>query len=104
MPTKTVPVHLKADRYWAPTIFLFSKQRKLRDVFTTRYFDFDEETIDFNKLKKVSAPWSHSEKVMLQLALHLFNERNKFNLSDLDYLDSENLKLALKVIRMRFVR
>lgn len=102
MPAKTIPAHLMNDRYWAPTIFLFSNHYKLQSTFNTRYFDLDDMIIDIPKLKKLAAPWSHSEKIMLSLALHLFNEKHKFNLSDLDYIGAENLDLALKAIRMRF--
>jgi hypothetical protein len=61
-----------------------------------------EGTVKFQSLKKASAPWSSSEKVMLNLALHLFNERNKFTLADLDLLDSKNKKLAFEAINIRF--
>ena len=39
---------------------------------------------------------------MLILALHLFNERNKIDLGDMDYLDANNIELAIDAIRMRF--
>lgn len=74
-------------------MFLFQNHSKLKRFFTTKYFDFQEERI---------APFSTSEKIMLNLALHLFNERNKFNLTDIDYLDSHNKDLAFKAMRMRF--
>jgi hypothetical protein len=39
---------------------------------------------------------------MVKLAAHLFNQVHKFNLSDLDYLDSRNMKVALKAIELRY--
>jgi hypothetical protein len=97
-----LPAHLLKDRYWASLIHLFQNQRKLKSVFTTKYFDIEAGTVRFLALKKVAGPWSTSEKVMLNLALHLFNERNKFNLSDIDCLDENNRKLAYEAIRIRF--
>lgn len=99
---KTVPNHLYQDRYWRALLFLFANHPKLKQVFTTKYFDFESETIKINSLKRVAAPWSNSEKIMLSLALHLFNERNKFSLSDVDYLDDRNRGLAFKAIQLRF--
>lgn len=97
-----IPTSLLTDRYWASLIYLFQKNLKLNSVFTTRYFDLEHHEISVQKLKKNAGPWSSSEKIMLNLALHLFNERNKFNLSDLDYLDSNNKKLAFEAMSIRF--
>jgi hypothetical protein len=58
--------------------------------------------VKIQALKKLAGPWSNSEKVLLNLALHLFNERNKFNLSDLDFLDDTNKKLAFEAMKIRF--
>lgn len=97
-----IPVHLAKDRYWLSLIHLFKNHSKLNQMFTTKYFDMDAEIIKIQSLKRKSAAWSNSEKIMLNLALYLFNERNKFDLSDLDYLDSNNKKLAFEAIRIRF--
>lgn len=102
MPNNIITAHLMQDRYWASMLFLFNNRSKLKNVFTTKYFNMDDETVSFQALKRQAAPWSSSEKVMLNLALHLFNERNKFNLSDLDVLDANNKQLALKAIKIRF--
>ncbi len=72
-------------------------------MFTTKYFDLAEGTIKTGLLRKVSGPWSDSEKFMLKLALHLFNERNKVNLGDMDYLDDSNKKLAIEAIKLRYM-
>jgi hypothetical protein len=93
---------LLKDRYWASLIHLFQNHYKLNSVFTTKYFDLQEGTVKIQALKKYAGPWSSSEKVLLNLALHLFNERNKFNLSDLDFLDDTNKKLAFEAIKIRF--
>lgn len=99
---KTIPSHLTNDRYWKSLLFLFSNHPKLNKVFTTKYIDIEAERIKIDALKQVSKPWSSSEKSMLALALHLFNENNKFNLSDLDNFDSSNKALAFKAIQIRF--
>lgn len=100
--SNTIPAALSKDRYWSGLIHLFKNHYKLNQCFTTRFFDMKSETIKVQALKKHAAPWSNSEKIMLNLALHLFNERNKFNLSDMDSLDANNLKLAFEAMRIRF--
>ncbi|MEH7122079.1 hypothetical protein V7127_02420 [Bacillus sp. JJ1773] len=98
----TIPSSIARDRYWRGVIHLFQNNLKLKSVFTTKYFDLEAGSIKITSLKRVAAPWSHSEKFMLNLALHLYNERNKVNLSDIDYLDEYNKKLAMEAIKMRF--
>ncbi|GIN62741.1 hypothetical protein J27TS8_27340 [Robertmurraya siralis] len=97
-----IPISLLKDRYWASLIHLFKNHDKLNQCFNTRFFDIKGETIKVQSLKKHAAPWSTSEKVMLNLALHLFNEKYKFTLSDIDYLDEKNRKLAFEAMRIRF--
>ncbi|MFD2614469.1 hypothetical protein [Paenibacillus gansuensis] len=97
-----IPNHLTQDRYWGALLMLFSKQPRLQMYFTPRYFDLEEGIVDYHALTKIAKPWSSSERFLLQLALHLFNERYKVNLSDMDYLDPTNKQLALNAIRHRF--
>ncbi|MGG0718371.1 hypothetical protein ABE096_12375 [Robertmurraya massiliosenegalensis] len=100
--SNTIPATLLNDRYWGSLIYLFKNHYKLTECFNTRFFDMKAETIKIQTLKKHAGPWSSSEKVMLNLALHLFNERYKFTLSDLDCLDDNNRKLAFEAMRIRF--
>lgn len=104
MSVVTIPEHLLRDRYWGSLIYLFQHCAKLQTYFTTKYIDIEEGTVATAKLKRIAAPWSQSEKFMLNLALHLFNEQNKVNLSDMDYLDDYNRQIALKAIQLRFSR
>jgi hypothetical protein len=97
-----IPDHLLTDRYWKGLLYLFSNNSKLQRYMTREFLDLEECTVHAAKLLRVSAPWSNSEKFMLRLALHLFNERNKVNLSDMDYLDPENKQMAYKAIQLRF--
>ncbi|QVY60966.1 DUF6075 family protein [Cytobacillus gottheilii] len=97
-----IPSYMSNDRYWRAVIYLFKNNVKLQSVFTTKYFDLEEGTIKITALKRNAAPWSSSEKFMLNLALHLFNQNNKVNLSDMDLLDDNNKKLAMEAIRLRF--
>lgn len=100
--SKIIPQHLLKDRYWKGLIHIFQMHGKLQRYFTSEYFDLDTRTVHAEKLKRVSAPWSQSEKFMLQLALHMYNERHKVNLSDLDYLDPNNKQIAYKAIQLRY--
>ncbi|MDR9857843.1 MULTISPECIES: hypothetical protein [unclassified Paenibacillus] len=98
----TIPADLMKDRYWRGTLHLFLNQPRLKSVCTTKYIDVNNRIIKVDALKRQAQPWSHSEKFMLQLALHLFNERHKVNLSDMDFLDSNNKRLAFQAMQMRF--
>jgi hypothetical protein len=100
----SIPSYVTQDRYWKGVIHLFQNNSKLKSVFTSKYFDLESGLIKIAALKKVAAPWSQSEKFMLNLALHLYNERNKVNLSDMDYLDDSNRKLAMEAITLRFFK
>lgn len=100
--SETIPSYLYQDKYWKPVLHLFLKHQKLNQVFTTRYFKFEAGEIKIAALKRISAQWSRSEKFMLNLALHLYNDRNKVNLSDMDCLDDYNKELAFEAMKMRF--
>jgi hypothetical protein len=97
-----IPSHLWQDRYWRGTLHLFVEQPKLRTLFNSRYFDLENGDIQTEAMKRATRPWSPSERFLLNLALHLFNERHKLNLSDIDLLDHNNKQLALKAIQLRF--
>lgn len=97
-----IPERIATNRYWQPVIFLFTENDKLNQYFTTEFFDFDHNSIKTTSLRAKAKYWSQSERFMLNLALHLYNERNKINLSDMDYLDGNNQELAIEAIRMRF--
>ncbi|AKG34656.1 hypothetical protein [Paenibacillus durus] len=101
--TVQVPAHLYKDRYWRGTLHLFTKHSLLHRYFTSKYFDLEEGTIESAALKRLSRPWSQSEKFMLNLALHLFNENlAKVNLSDMDHLNGFNKQLVMEALRLRF--
>lgn len=97
-----VPTHLFNDHYWKGTLYLFNQHPKLNKLFTTQYFDFEEGNVAGELMLKSARAWSTSEKVMLNLALHLYNERYSFNMHDLDYLDSSNKELAYQAIKFKF--
>jgi hypothetical protein len=98
---KFIPKELQQDRYWRGTLHIFMNNPKLQRYVAT-HVDFEACSINSTELLKISKPWSRSEKFMLRLALHLFNEDYSFSLSDMDYLDLKNLEIALKAIRLRF--
>lgn len=101
LKTNALPIEFVGDRYWRGTLYIFTNNSKLRNYINS-HIDFNDHTINISGLKYVSRPWSPSEKFMLNLALHLYNERNKMNLSDIDYLDSNNRQIALQAIKLRF--
>ncbi|ASA25397.1 hypothetical protein [Paenibacillus donghaensis] len=97
-----IPAELKKDRYWRGLIYIFQNHAKLQRYLTPDYVDFEEMTVHTAKLKKAAAGWSTSEKFMLALALHLFNGRNKVDMSEADRLDDNNTEIALKALRLRY--
>lgn len=98
----TIPAELMKDRYWGSLLHIFLNQPKLHRFLTTKFFDMQCRMIHTRALQNASRPWSQSEKFMLQLALHLYNESHKVNLSDMDYLDPNNKKLAFEALQIRF--
>ncbi|MGG3884302.1 hypothetical protein [Brevibacillus panacihumi] len=99
----TIPQELLRSRHWRGMIFLFQNHSKLQRYFNTKYFDLNAERVKIQALKKESKPWSDSERFMLNLALHLFNDSNKVDLGQMDYLDQNNTRLALKAIELRYL-
>lgn len=99
----TIPQHLLKSRRWRSMIFLFQNHSKLQQYFTTKYFDLEAERVSIRALKQLAKPWSDSERFMLDLALHLFNDSNKVDLGRMDYLDQNNSRLALKAIELRYL-
>lgn len=98
-----IPNQLLNDRYWRGTLSLFMKHTKLQRCLTPQFFEFEEGTIEATALKRLAKPWSESEKFMLNLALHLFNERfSSVNLSNMDLLDGTNKALVFEALRLRF--
>lgn len=100
----TIPSGIANDMYWKGVIHLFQNNHKLQSLFTTKYFDMKNGSIKTVALKRAAAQWSQSEKFMIYLALHLYNDSNKVNLSDMDYLDENNRKIAIEAITLRFFR
>lgn len=98
----SIPAHLMKDRYWSGTLHLFLNHAKLQRYMITQYFDFEDGTIKAAALKKLAKPWAESERFMLNLALHMYNEQHKVNLSDIDYLDTTNKALAFEALRLRY--
>ncbi|MNW54439.1 hypothetical protein D3C74_320400 [compost metagenome] len=91
------------DRHWCGMLHLFRNQDTLKRFLTEQYFDLEEGSIRVVALKRLARPWSQSEKFMLNLALHLFNEQlAKVSLSDMDYLDTRNKQLAFEAMKLRF--
>ncbi|MDT9720449.1 hypothetical protein QVE09_16135 [Paenibacillus sp. ClWae2A] len=98
-----IPQNLFQDKYWKCTLYLFMNQPRLSQCLTSKYFDLQGGIIKSAALKKLSKPWSQSERFMLHLALHLFNSGlAKVNLADMDYLDSNNKALVHEALKIRF--
>lgn len=90
------------DCFWRGMLHIFQNHGKLQRYMTTAYMDPKAGTVRIRKLKEESKPWSPSEKFMLALALHLYNPSNKVDLAGMDSLDSNNVRIALEAIRIRY--
>ncbi|KZN99988.1 MULTISPECIES: hypothetical protein [Bacillus] len=93
-------VNLTGDRNWDTMMHLFLEHPKL-----SKYLDcVDQENgyIEKEKLKKLSAPWSTSEKFVLDFALHLYDADHHVNLHQIDYLDVHNRALIFGAFGYRF--
>lgn len=98
----TIPSYILSDRYWKPVIHLFRENAKLNTLFNTKYFDMENGLIKVDALKRASSKWSQSEKFLLNLAIHLYTNNGKMDLSNMDYLDDYNRKLVMEAIKLRF--
>lgn len=99
----SIPESLLRSRHWRSMLYLFQNHPKLQRYFNTKFFDLEAERVKIQALKREAKPWSDSEKFMLNLALHLFNDANKVDLGQMDYLDHNNTRLALKAIELRYL-
>lgn len=97
-----IPEYIVKDRYWKPVLHLFQNHYKLNTLFNTKYFDMENSLIKVVALKKASSKWSQSEKFMLNLAIHLYTNDGKVDLTNMDYLDDYNKKLVMEAITYRF--
>ena len=93
----------KRDRHWAGLLCIFVAVPSLRKAIDY-YIDFGRAEIDAPGLRKlIRGSLSHGESVMLQLALHLFNDANPLppgGLTNLRHLDNANFEMALLAIRI----
>lgn len=97
---QTIPDHLYRSQYWRPIIYLFTQHELLSQYI--HLVDFKGEQIEIAKLKRAARAWSPSEKFMLSLALNCFNDHNKVNLGDMDYLDSDNKEMVFEALHLRY--
>lgn len=95
-----VPAHLRSDRYWRALLYIFSRQPTLRAFLSPAYFNFEQEEVEVKKLQRL--PLGSGLEFMVQLALHLFNDRHPINLAALAGLDAYNYDLAMEAINIRF--
>lgn len=105
LPGQRLPEWVKNDPYWHSALYVLQKMIERDPKFlelTRKFIDLETASVSFRDMKKAVERWAHSEKIMVALAAHLFNEIHEFNLSDLDYLDSNNKQVAVTAIRVRF--
>lgn len=102
----TLPSWAKENNYWHSSLHILCAlaDREPKFLHLLYFVNLDESTIDFFAIKRAVSSSSHCEKIMVNLAAHLFNETHEFNLSDLDYLDGRNMKIALRAIGLRFCK
>lgn len=100
-----IPSWFKNDPYWNSALYILENLVRRDSMFlsiTQSHVSFEDSRISFPAMKRDTEKWSRGERIMIDLAAHLFNERNEFNLSDLDLLDSTLKKIAMEAIRRRF--
>lgn len=104
LPKSLIPEWVKNDPFWSSALYILqtAARREPKFMQLKHLVNFEHALIEFDAMKQAAASWSRGEKLLVDLAAHLFNERHPFNLSELDYLDSFNRKTALEAIRLRF--
>lgn len=95
------PAWVAADPEWAAALHVLDG-RVLRRKDVRQWVDFDRRTIEFPTLLEAAGPWSHGERLLVQVAADLFNGSGETRLNELlQTLDDENLALVLEAIRLR---
>lgn len=90
------------DKYWRALLYILQNTPRMQHLLTTAYIDPKQQIIHVRKLQAATKGWSQSEKFMMALALHLFDESNKVHLADMDYLDFHHKGVAFEALRIRF--
>ncbi|AZS15324.1 hypothetical protein [Paenibacillus lutimineralis] len=90
------------DRRWIALLHIFKNTPRLEPFLTTHYMNPKRGVLHIQRLRAASKGWSRSEKFMLVLAFHFYNESNKVNISDMDYLDFHHKEVAFEALRIRF--
>ncbi|GAA0390168.1 hypothetical protein [Paenibacillus motobuensis] len=90
------------DRRWKALLYIFQNTPRLEPLLTTQYMNPKKGILHIQRLRVATKGWSQSEKFMMALALHLYSESNKVNLSDMDYLDFHHKGVAFEALRIRF--
>lgn len=98
-----IPMEMYRDVYWKSLIYLFTNHPKLKACFNKKYIDLDERSVHIDKLKRDSRAWSASEKLVLHIALTLYNDSGKPDLSNMSLLGPENVQLVLDAMAMRYL-
>ncbi|MEL7654639.1 MAG: hypothetical protein AAGU75_01880 [Bacillota bacterium] len=101
-----IPSWIKSDPYWNSALYILESLVKRDSKFlalTQAHVNIEESTISFTDMKREAALWPRGERLMIDLAAHLFNEEvHEFYLSDFELLDSQLKEIAIKGIRKRF--
>ncbi len=99
--TLAIPRWAMADREWASALHLLTTPMLIGKG-VMKHVDFVRCHIDVPRLRRVSAPWSSSERVMLQAACDLFNGGGRVPLPELIWsLDDRHLRRVLEAIEIR---
>lgn len=105
-----IPSWFKSNPHWNSALYILESLVKRNSKFlalTQAYVNIEESTISFTEMKKAASLWPMGERLMIDLAAHLFNEEDyDFYLSDLELLDSkldsQFRKIAIEGIKKRF--
>ncbi|WP_379136052.1 hypothetical protein [Paenibacillus sp. sgz500958] len=97
-----IPEELLQNRYWRGLLFIFMNHSKLNLFLKPDFVDLNEPVVHIDNLKAATKLWSPSDKFMLTAALHLYNGRNKIDLSMADRLDDKNTEILLSALKLRF--
>ncbi|WP_274366031.1 hypothetical protein [Paenibacillus thermotolerans] len=93
-------LHDPTHEYWLPVIYLASSAEPLQHKMSP-YIRFDERSFYGHDMLD-GAEFSKEETVLATLAVHLFNNTKKFDVSQLSLLPKKLVPVALSAIALRY--
>lgn len=93
-------LHSPTHEFWLPVIYITSTSESLQ-LKMSPYIRFDERSFYGHDMLD-AVEFSKEESLLVTLAIHLFNNTKKFDVSQLSLLPKDLVLVALSAIALRY--